>query len=470
MCAARQGSGIDFRPCFVYSGAVLKNVVNGILSREKLNLDEQKPARRLTHRRMIFTLIFSIVLLVSTSLWISRALIEDPGTGVTLVKGESPSASRASPLAYATTIIAADQRHLVFLPAILSNPPPASGLSSTSIPTSLPSPTRRPTRKPTPTPEPLNLRTDLPALSLRDWPRPADDNGRCMHFLPVAYYDGVDLDLQIGRLKELGVKWALVIYGDEIQLERIAPRFRDAGIMVVWRKGLRADERYFGWGRDVELLQRLGLPPYMQLYNEPSLPAEWGKGEPNFDNFRENILQAARDVYNAGGYVGLQFVSDDWLRLTLRAIKERKGEAIFGRMFFIPHPYGLNHPPNYTEDLNGVLGFRHLAQVLQEEIGFVPPMIAGEGGWKFNASDDHRFPRIDDALHRDYHVEVFSWFRTGKLSDGTALPDYLFAFCPWLLSAKLDDSAWYDSFAGPRTATIAAVKAIPPFVRRFSWD
>ncbi|MDW8099920.1 MAG: hypothetical protein RML36_10615 [Anaerolineae bacterium] len=419
---------------------------------------------------MILSLAFSAVLLVTTSLWISRAFVADPGLRKATVNRQSPGPRWPYTPTRSATAVAAGQRHMAFLPAILSDPFSVRGLSFVPTPTSPSQPTPRPTREPTLTPEPLNLRTDLPALSLRDWPRPVGDNGRCMHFLPVAYYEGVDLDLQIGRLKELGVKWALVIYGDEIQLERLALRFRDAGIMVVWRKGLNADQRYFGWGRDVELLQRLGLPPYMQLYNEPSLSAEWGKGEPDFDKFRDNILQAARDVYNAGGYVGLQFVSDEWLRLTLRAIKERKGEAIFGRMFFVPHPYGLNHPPNYTEDPDGVLGFRHYAQILQEEIGFVPPMIAGEGGWKFNASDDRRFPRIDDALHRDYHVEVFNWFRTGKLSDGTDLPDYLFAFCPWLLSAKLDDSAWYDSFAGPRTATIEAVKAIPPFVRRFSWD
>ena len=53
--------------------------------------------------------------------------------------------------------------------------------------------------------------------------------------------------------------------------------------------------------------------------------------------------------------------------------------------------------------------------------------------------------------------------------NGQPLPDYLFAFCPWLLASKMDDSAWYDSFAGDRTLTIEAVKSMPPFVRRFSW-
>jgi hypothetical protein len=183
-----------------------------------------------------------------------------------------------------------------------------------------------------------------------------------------------------------------------------------------------------------------------------------------------NLLQAARDVYNAGGYVGLQFVEEQWLREALYEIRLHGGEPIFGRMFFVPHPYGLNHPPSYQEDLNAVLGFLYFADAFQQELGFVPPMIAGEGGWKYGASDDNRFPRIDDVLHRDYHYEVFNWFRSGILSNGEPLPDYLFAFCPWLLASKMDDSAWFDSFAGDHVLTIEAVRNMPPFTRRFSWD
>ena len=74
------------------------------------------------------------------------------------------------------------------------------------------------------------------------------------------------------------------------------------------------------------------------------------------------------------------------------------------------------------------------------------------------------------AWHRDYHLAVFNWFRTGQLSNGQPLPDTLLAFCPWLLSSKLDDSAWFDSFYGDHTPTIDAVKALPVFQRRFSWE
>jgi hypothetical protein len=340
-----------------------------------------------------------------------------------------------------------------------STPRPTGSASSTSVPAS-----------PTPTEIWQMELEDLPPMSLQDWPRPAQDNGLCIHFIPEEYHTPEHLDLHISRLVEMKMKWVLVIYADEIQLEMAAPKFRDAGITVVWRKMLYPGDKYFDWGRDVQVLQSLGVPPYIQIYNEPSVEVLWDDPPLPEEAFMDDLLKAARDVYNAGGYVGLQFVDPDWLREAMHEIRLHGGEPIFRRMFFVPHPYGLNHPPSYQEDLNSVLGFLTFAQVFQEEIGFVPPMIAGEGGWKYGASDDARFPKIDDQLHRDYHVEVFNWFRTGTLSNGQPLPDYLFAFCPWLLSSKMDDSAWFDSFAGDRTLTIEAVKAIPAFVRRFSWD
>ncbi len=311
---------------------------------------------------------------------------------------------------------------------------------------------------------------DLPPMGLRDWPRPAGDNGLCIHFIPEEYHTPEHLEHHIGRMLSMRMKWALVIYADEIQLELAATKFKEAGITVVWRKMLYPGDRYFDWGRDVKLLQSLGLPPYIQIYNEPSVEVLWEDPPVKEARFMEDLLRAARDVYNAGGYVGLQFVDPKWLRDTLHEMQLHGGEPIFHRMFFVPHPYGLNHPPSYQEDLNAVLGFLYFGQVFREEIGFVPPMIAGEGGWKYGATDDERFPRIDDTLHRDYHVEVFNWFRTGTLSNGEPLPDYLFAFCPWLLASMMDDSAWFDSFAGDHTMTIEAVRNLPPFTRRFSWQ
>jgi hypothetical protein len=386
--------------------------------------------------------------------------------GVTAVAAEQPAAGavylplidNAEPISPGGAVVA----QAVVTPTV--EPVPAL-----EEPAPTPEAQEEPTPEPTPTPKLMNL-ADWPPMALQDWPRPANDNGLCIHNIGEAYYHLENLDLQIGRLQEMNMRWTLMLYGDENQIMKAAPKFRDAGIMVVWRKMLRANERYYDWGRDIALLRELGMEPYMQIYNEPGLPVEWSEGYPELPMFLDNLINAVEQVYNAGGYVGLQFVDDEWLLAALREIKARGGEKVFQRMFLIPHPYGLNHPPDYTNDPNGVLGFLHQAELVRQEIGFVPPMIAGEGGWKWNATDDPLYPPIDAARHRDYHMAVFDWFRTGVLSNGEPLPDTLFAFCPWLLSSKLDDSAWFDSFAGDHTPTVDAVKAIPPYVRRFSWE
>lgn len=391
-------------------------------------------------------------------------------------RSETPPAPPATPAAVTETPsdalspLATDSA--VFLPQIALGAGQETATPTAAAPTPAATATLTPTLPPapaaTPTPKQMSL-VDWPAMTLQEWPRPANDNGLCLHNTAVAYNDEADIDLQISRLQSMNMRWTLIHYGDEQQLLRAAPRYRDAGITVVWRKNVRSFDRYYDWGRDVQLLLDMGVPPYMQLYNEPSLPAEWDGQPIDQQLFLDNLMLAVEQTYNAGGYVGLQFVNDDWLLAALREIKARGGEQVFQRMFLVPHPYGLNHPPDYTADPNGVLGFLHQARIIEEEIGFVPPMIAGEGGWKWNATDDRNFPPISPELHRDYHVELFNWFRSGVLSNGEPLPDTLFAFCPWLLSDRGDDSAWFDSFAGERTLTIEGVKAIPAFERRFGW-
>jgi streptogramin lyase len=306
---------------------------------------------------------------------------------------------------------------------------------------------------------------------LKTWPRPEVDNGRGIHFLQSHQFAPIEAQRQIDRLQALGARWTLVHYADHDQIVRLAPLFQAAGITVVWRPFVRPYQTYGNWAEDVAYLRSRGIGPYIQLYNEPSLAQEWDEGQPiDQEIYLQNLLPAIQQVYEAGGYIGLQLVNPDWLRLTLQTMKAQGMEDVFDRLFFVPHLYGLNHPPAYDEDLNSVLAFRTFAQVLAEELGFVPVMIVGEGGWRPGEAPDNRYPAITETLHRDYHLAVFNWFRTGQLSNGQALPDYLFAFCPWLISDPTDPAAWFDNAAGDRTLTIEGVKTAPPFERRFSWD
>jgi hypothetical protein len=108
------------------------------------------------------------------------------------------------------------------------------------------------------------------------------------------------------------------------------------------------------------------------------------------------------------------------------------------------------------------LGFQFFAEVFQRRLGFVPPIVCGEGGWLYGAYDDHRYPRVDGELHAKYTKAMYKWFRKSRLSNGELLPAYLFAVCPWILSGPSDE-AWYGYTT--KELTIWAVKSIKEFVR-----
>jgi len=325
----------------------------------------------------------------------------------------------------------------------------------------------KPTVDLAPTPSFPDPRTQY-AKWLSTWPRPALDNGRGLHYVQSPSGDAFESRQQIARLQALKVRWTVVNYIGHGQLVQLAPLFARAGIMVIWRPYVSPLVKYDFWADDVRFLRSLGIPPYIQIYNEPNLEQAGSNIASPQETYHQNLIGAVKAVYEAGGYVGLQHIDVEWLRASLRALKAAGLASTFDRLFFIPHPYGLNHPPAYDADLYGALGFRVFAQVFREEVGFVPMMIAGEGGWRPFEAQDNRYPAVSLELHRDYLLAVMGWFQTGVLSNGEPLPDYLFAFCPWLLSDTNDPAGWFDNRAtGDRTLVIDAVKALPDFVRTF---
>lgn len=316
-------------------------------------------------------------------------------------------------------------------------------------------------------------------MDLKQYPRPNDDNGIGIHF-------GLDLrqtslDTFTQKMLELRIKWCLVAHADEMQLERAAMVIGSAGMFPILRWICHIDQNILDFVRLVQVFRHLNLPAYVQIFNEPSEEREWRDGVPKPRVFVARWCDHATRVVEVGGYPGLQVLEPSELRSILRELKARNASAVIERLWFCPHPYGGNHPPDYPYDkrnqydhpgstLTGsdvtVLQFLEFAPVFEEELGFVPPFIAGEGGWQYRNAEDGRYAKVEDRLHATYHTSVFEWFREGILSNRQALPDYLFAFCPWILFGSEAD-AWYSRTTGTRQETIDAVKAIPPFVRKF---
>ncbi|MFN2164852.1 MAG: hypothetical protein ACK2U9_01150, partial [Anaerolineae bacterium] len=343
------------------------------------------------------------------------------------------------------------------------------------------------THPPTVTLSPENIQR------LQSFPRPPQDNGMGLHFHLDLRDDFIRSTIE--RLKSIRATWTLIYAQDAQQARRAAQPCADAGIMPVVRIGKLVDEGFDPEPYVNELREPFAVfnsAPWVQVYNEPEDEREWKSGgrPPNWAGvFGRNWAHQADRIYRAGGYPGLQVLTKSAFDAAVDAVKAIGREEIWQRTFFVQHNYGANHPPAYpydernqadnpgqtiVQDTMGVLSFLAYAAWMQERIGFVLPIVGGEGGWLFGAEEDKRYPKVERALHAQYHRELFEWLRTGVLANGEPLPDYVFSIVPWIVSSwTFAGQNWWDNALTPEgklTETIEAVQAIPPFVRRFSWE
>ncbi|MBI4789946.1 MAG: LysM peptidoglycan-binding domain-containing protein [Chloroflexi bacterium] len=320
------------------------------------------------------------------------------------------------------------------------------------------------------------------ALPLNQFPRPRDDNGRGIHFgLDVSQKS---LDAHVPHMVEMGIKWVLMYPGDELQAEKCAVAAWNAGIMPVLRPKCRIDGGQPNWLAFVQACKKHDIPAYIQIYNEPGDDREWNHKPADNDLpriFASKWANAASLIYDAGGFPGLQILGQEELVAAANTLQANNQTHIWNRAFFALHNYGLNHPPAYPYDERNqqdhpqatildddacVLGLIEFAKWMYDAIGFVLPMIGGEGGWLYDAGEDNRYPKTVQPYHAQWHVEMYDWFRHGRLSNGQPLPDYVFSVAPWILSGFLEAEAWYGGPLGDKTETINAVKAMTPFVRK----
>lgn len=281
-----------------------------------------------------------------------------------------------------------------------------------------------------------------------------------IHFSLDTRTEAIALDIR--RAKEMRLTWATLCYQGQEQLLRCARMIWESGILPICRQNTPIG-RGHPFYEDARLLRENGIPAYIQIFNEPSDHREWNRARPKEykQKWSELWAQKATEVYHAGGLPGLQCLHPEEAQAAIDALGP--DNQVWERVWFCAHNYGLNHPPAWQEDYWCVLGFQFFAEVFENRLGFVPPIICGEGGWLYGASDDRRYPRVDGEVHARYTRKMYEWFRKGTLSNGEPLPDYLFAVCPWILSGPSDE-AWYGYTT--KALTVQGVKDIPPFERQ----
>ncbi|MGQ9552801.1 MAG: DUF5107 domain-containing protein [Anaerolineae bacterium] len=316
------------------------------------------------------------------------------------------------------------------------------------------------------------------------------------------------VDHFLAEVTAMDFKWVKIVQGDTPKLEHeyLIKRLVEQGIMPVLRLYQSMNQPYRYLGEIVTLGVPAGVY-YYELYNEPNLSGQAGGWEPGESISIKRIVDlwipAAEAVSEAGGFPSLPALApggdyDDtqFLRDFLVEIKSRNRLRLLDRAWLPLHNYFLNHPVDYPydevnlrsvplsqeeigargltaeqveqinlarrnahlprsqggyyigdniyEDSNSFLKFQAYARIVEQECGFLIPIITTEGGAILGSSEDPRYPPINESDLVQRTLAAFEYMRSQA-------PPYYFAFMPWLLANRAGNSleaawegaAWY---------------------------
>jgi hypothetical protein len=204
-------------------------------------------------------------------------------------------------------------------------------------------------------------------LSLADYPRPAGDNGRGVHWIPTTGQSRDIVDEFVGKAQAMGMRWVTFLNrpDDLTGNEYLVQQLKAAGIMPVMRIYSEGGEPI-----DADLTRlarhytRLGVS-YFQIYNEPNLRAETGGQDPDAGLYVSRWLDAARQIVRGGGLPGIGGLSpqgeaddDGFLRQALEELKDTGAGEVLDRLWVSVHNYGRDHlcVLQYDDVVRSVLG------------------------------------------------------------------------------------------------------------------
>ncbi len=204
-------------------------------------------------------------------------------------------------------------------------------------------------------------------MALADYPRPENDNGRGVHWIPTTSQPTEVVNQYMTRLQALGVRWVTFLNdpSDLTSNEYLVKRLTAAGIEPVMRISSQGPGPI---GTDltplVEHYKQMGVS-YFQIYNEPNLDDENAGQQPNATRYAENWMAAASQVVKGGGLPGLAPLSPQgqvndlaFLRQSLQTIESEGGGNLLSQAWLSVHNYGQDYlrVRQYDQTVRGVLG------------------------------------------------------------------------------------------------------------------
>lgn len=336
--------------------------------------------------------------------------------------------------------------------ALGATPTPGTPVA-TSLPipvnTATPTPTTIPTETPAPT-QTSEWDQEFDTENLRPWvtyaldeplpvlayPRPPEDNGWGMHWMPTVSQDPWAVDLFVGEMEQMHIKWVVFLNessdlrGNEYLVEKLV----EANIMPVMR--IYRDS-VLPYDADVGRLVRHFRPRgvyYYQLYNEPNVNIENNQGVANPNHYAQKWAIEARKVIENGGLPGIGALSPggeynhlEFTQRMLKAVIFNGDGDLLNRTWISLHNY---HGVRAKDDLGGFLMFREYNRVVRSEIGRSLPIIGTEGG---SYSDN-----------TDLVIDL-AYFQYGFMKEARVSDPYYFAITWWLIANKSGggfDSTW----------------------------
>jgi protocatechuate 3,4-dioxygenase beta subunit len=335
-------------------------------------------------------------------------------------------------------------------------------------------------------------------ISLADFPRPKDDNGRGLHWSASPYHlSGHELDFWMNELQAMKIKWVKVIDDGGGSSLELCGRLVDIGIMPVVR--LYIGNPGHVQPRNLEAIRRLidvGAF-YFETNNEPDLALEWPDNKVPKDWLQivvDNFIYDATEIINLGGFPAFPAMGVGTIVNPFELIVQRRRQDLFENGAWLAiHNYVLNHPLDYPydevnqrgrpltqeeydqnrwgwdqdkietinrlrkegvssgetihEDATCWLAYSLWNEQLTTAFGHSVPIMSTEGGVVIGDRQDGRYPRNDAKRHQ----EVTLWIQDFLLNSA---PAWYFTVFHWLIANNAmgqnrpgwETQAWYGNW------------------------
>jgi hypothetical protein len=269
------------------------------------------------------------------------------------------------------------------------------------------------------------------AMALADYPRPPEDNGRGMHWIPTVSSSPAVVDRYVADLKAMHMKWVTILNdGTNIGAnDYLVQQLKANGmepVMRVYTPGVQpvdSDEL----GAMVRHYKAQGVS-YFQLFNEPNCTVENYGQAPDVNRYLDAWIPAAKAVTENGGLPGFgamspggEFKDTEFLSQALDGLRARGETGLLDRAWLTIHNYQGDRNVSDTE---GFARFKVYSDIVRQKLGRDLPEIGTEGGsFVANpAGEPQRIERVVDAYRymaqREPYNFAYSYWNVANQAGG----------------------------------------------------